>query len=184
MHLKRLALESQYWLSDQRIIYLRGCRITGTLFFMNEQERKSIKPSIGKNYLFLIAGIMWFCVGLMLINFARAWLMEYKGEQSLLFIICGISTGLIIHHFGFLKIVDRNLVRIRPMNEKLCAFSFMSWKSYLLTIFMIALGIIFKSSSLPKHFLAVIYISIGLALALSSLRYFRVFLMQSRKKKN
>jgi hypothetical protein len=143
--------------------------------FMGEQEKRNFKPSIKKNYLFLIAGLMWFCVGVMLISFARSWLLGYQGNNGLLLAAGGIILGLLTHHFGFLKIVDKNLIRIKPMDEKPCAFSFMSWKSYLLVIIMISMGVILKNSGLPKHYLAIVYLAIGLALSLSSIRYFRVF---------
>jgi hypothetical protein len=116
----------------------------------------------------------------MLISFARTWLLGYQGNNGLLLAAGGIILGLLTHHFGFLKIVDKNLIRIKPMDEKPCAFSFMSWKSYLLVIIMISMGVILKNSDLPKHYLAIVYLAIGLALSLSSIRYFRVFLNQMK----
>jgi len=80
---------------------------------------------------------------------------------------------MIIHHFGFLRIVDRNLGRIRKIDGKYCVFGFMPWKSYILIAIMMTLGILLKHSGIPKKCLAVIYIGIGLSLALSSIRYFR-----------
>ena len=82
---------------------------------------------------------------------------------------------MIIHHFGFLKIVDKNLDRIKPMQEKPCAFAFLSWRNYLIIGVMMTLGITLRHSSMPKTYLSVIYIAIGLSLFLSSIRYFRYF---------
>jgi len=94
-------------------------------------------------------------------------------------VVVGGLAAVVIHHFGFLKVVDKNLDRIRPMQGKRCAFSFMSWKSYLMVAVMMAMGIGLRHSPIPKPYLAVLYIGIGLALVLSSGRYLRV-MMQAR----
>jgi hypothetical protein len=62
------------------------------------------------------------------------------------------------------------------MEGKRCIFAFISWKSYLLVVLMALLGVLLRHSSLPRQYLAIIYIGIGLALVLSSIRYLRVML--------
>jgi ABC-type nickel/cobalt efflux system permease component RcnA len=52
----------------------------------------------------------------------------------------------------------------------------MSWKSYILVAVMMTMGIALRHSSIPKQFLSVLYLAIGLALMLSSLRYIRRFI--------
>ncbi len=131
-----------------------------------------LKPAIPRRILYAIAGIMWCGVGIMLTAMAVHWLHNYTGP-AWIFAVTGFITALIVHHFGFLKIVDKNLGRISRLSEKPCAFSFISWKSYLIIIFMVTLGITLRHSSLPKQYLSVIYLGIGLALFLSSIRYFR-----------
>ena len=144
---------------------------------MNSLSEK-FKPAINKKYLLLLSGSMWIAVGIMLISFAYKWLNEYTGNLKDLFTILGVLIALIIHHFGFLKVVDKNLGRISALKDKPCVFSFMSWKSYILVAVMVTLGITLRHSSIPKQYLAVLYIGIGLALILSSVRYFRVLLSQ------
>jgi hypothetical protein len=92
----------------------------------------------------------------------------------------GFACALAIHHFGFLRIVDKNLARILPMEGKRCIFSFMPWKSYILIVGMSLLGATLRHSALPKPYLAVLYMAIGTALFLSSFRYFR-YLIRSIK---
>lgn len=130
------------------------------------------KPAVPKKVLLLIAGVMWCCVGIMLVSMAVHWLYLYEGSP-LLFAVPGIIAALIIHHFGFLKIVDKNLGRIERLSGRPCVFSFISWKSYFIIIIMVTMGITLRHSSIQKQYLSVIYIGIGLALFLSSIRYFR-----------
>jgi hypothetical protein len=139
------------------------------------QLKERYKPAVPKKLLLVIAGIMWCCVGIMLTLMAVQWLKLYEGNKWL-FAIPGFIAALIIHHFGFLKIVDKNLGRISHLPGNPCIFSFISWKSYLIIIVMITMGISLRHSAIPKEYLSVIYLSIGLALFLSSIRYFRKFI--------
>ena len=95
----------------------------------------------------------------------------------------GILLALSIHQFGFLKIVDKNLNRLDQMSGKNCLFSFIPWKSYLIIIVMIALGTLLRHSMIPKKKLAILYIGIGLALILSSVRYIRIFYREIKRQK-
>ena len=134
------------------------------------------KPAVKKHVLLWLAGILWIGVGVMLLSFAYSWLSVNQGGNNLVFVSIGTLAALLIHHLGFLKVVDKNLGRILPMEGKRCAFSFMSWKSYLLVVLMVAMGIGLRHSPIPKPYLAMVYIGIGLALILSSIRYLRVAL--------
>jgi len=136
------------------------------------------KPALNKQFLLIFSGILWMGVGIMLNTLAYQWLHNFKGENKFVYAGLGFAVALIIHHFGFLKIVDKNLGRISRMEGKPCAFSFMTWKSYLIVLVMVTMGIMLRHSSIPKQYLSVLYIGIGLALILSSIRYFRVLLSQ------
>jgi hypothetical protein len=144
-------------------------------------EYSKYKPAVGKRTLLFLGGFIWIGVGTMLLSFSYGWLHAFQGKHSLLFIFTGIILAMVIHHFGFLRIVDRNLRRIVPVEEKKCIFSFMPWKSYFLVAVMVCVGIFLRHSSIPKQYLSILYIGIGLALVLSSVRYFRVLLQQSKE---
>lgn len=137
-----------------------------------------LKPAVEKPALLFLAGLSWVAVGIMLLSLAYDWLFHSSVAHALLFLAVGAAAALVIHHFGFLKVVDKNLARILPMKGKRCVFAFISWKSYLIIIVMVCTGIALRSSPIPKPFLAVLYIAIGLALVLSSVRYLRVLLYQ------
>ena len=144
------------------------------------QERKKWKPGVPKSVLLLIAGILWISIGIMLDGIAYSWLINQSLTPALLVSIIGFIFALVIHHFGFLRIVDRNLDRILPMEGKRCVFSFMPWKSYILIVVMVVVGFVFRHSPIPKLYLAVLYIGIGTALILSSVRYLRYLTLSIR----
>ena len=139
------------------------------------------KPAVTKNVLLFLAGIIWVCVGTMLLFLAFSWLAKVSNINIYLFGGAGVVLALLAHHFGFLRIVDKNFERILPMDEKKCLFSFMPWKSYLIIVVMITMGAILRHSMIPKQYLAILYTAIGLALILSSVRYLRIFFREIRR---
>jgi len=142
-----------------------------------------IKPAVEKSALLFLSFFVWVVVGTVLLSLAYSWLKASQMNNSMRFVAMGVGAALLIHHFGFLKIVDKNLGRILPMEGKKCAFSFMTWKSYILVVVMITMGTLLRHSAIPKTYLSILYIGIGLSLILSSIRYLRVLLSQLRKVK-
>jgi len=134
-----------------------------------------LNPAVDKKILVLLAGLMWCGVGIMLMVFAVTWLNRYEGSGKLIFYLCGFIAAMPIHFFGFIKIAEKNLNRLLPLTEKKCVFSFMTWRSYLIVIIMVSMGIALRHSAIPKQFLSVLYNGIGLALFLSGLQYMRFF---------
>ena len=140
----------------------------------------SRKPGVNNHFLVLLAGFVWMLVGCMLLFLAVSWLSISSVINVWLYMISGVILALLVHHLGFLKIADKNLHRILLMKGKRCVFAFIPWKSYLIIVVMIGMGAILRHS-MPKQYLAVVYISIGLALVLSSVRYLRAFVRQIGK---
>ena len=149
---------------------------------MNRKIAK-IKPAVNKRVLLFLAGFMWFSVGTMLLFLSFSWLKAFQVHGSFLVGGIGVAVALVVHHFGFLKIVDKNLSRILPMEGTKCIFSFITWKSYIIVVVMVAMGVLLRHSPIPKPYLSMLYIAIGLALILSSVRYLRVLLSQIRESK-
>lgn len=135
---------------------------------------EKFKPAAGKRIRVFLAGLVWICAGILLLSFSASWLEGFFADGSLKFTWAGILLALAIHHFGFLRIVDKNLGRLLPVNEPRCVFSFISWKSYITIAVMVSLGVLLRHSPIPKPLLAILYIGIGLALILSSVRYLRI----------
>ena len=139
-------------------------------------KMKKFDPAVDKKFLVALSGIIWTVVGIILCNLAIKWLANTPIQSALLLGSTGVILSLLIHHFGFLKLVDKNISRILAKEGKVCIFGFQPWKSYLIIVIMIVMGTTLRHSSLPKHYLAIIYIGFGGAMLLSSFRYHRVFI--------
>jgi hypothetical protein len=138
-------------------------------------EIRTFDPLVDKKILILLAGIMWCGVGVMLVRYAILWLSTLKGGEQGLFYAAGFLAAMPIHHFGFLKIANKNINRLLLLTEKRSLFSFMTWRSYIIVLVMISMGIALRHSSIPKRYLSILYNGIGLALFLSGIRYIRFF---------
>ncbi len=133
---------------------------------------EKFNPRVSRGVLLLLAGLMWAVVGLALIFVAERWLWPESVPVRLIYTALAIATGLAVQRFGFSKIVEKNLARLLPMKDKRCVFGFVPWKSYLIIIVMVGMGRLLRMSPLPKSCLAIVYVTMGLAMFLSSLRYF------------
>jgi hypothetical protein len=140
---------------------------------MNEHIAES-KPAVAKEWLLLGAGLMWCGVGLMLMRWTWLWSSTAGWRTSMPFLILGFLIGLGTRYF-FREMALRNMHRIQLLPEKACIFAFQSWTSYPLVIFMMALGIGLKSSSLPRPWLAGLYLAIGSGLFMAGLAYFSAY---------
>lgn len=131
---------------------------------------------VPKKYLLLVSGLMWSGVGFMLISLATSWLQRLKFEPHWLIILAGVIPGLLVAIFGFTRIVRKNIQRINDMDSPISVFAFQDWRSYLLILVMMSMGIIVRQTGLiPMILKTPGYYTIGTALSLSSIRYYREF---------
>lgn len=135
---------------------------------------EKLNPAVDKRLLIALSGIMWAVVGIILCKTAVGWFLQIR--YAFLFGISGVILSLLIHYLGFSSLVKQNIERILSKKEKTCIFGFQAWKSYLIIILMVSIGMVMRNSPLPKSYLAIIYAGFGGAMCLSSLRYLRAFL--------
>ena len=137
--------------------------------------------SVPKRYLLLISGVMWSGVGLMLIFRATAWLHHLDHNHPWLIILMGAIPGIFIALFGFSLIVRQNIIRIEGMDPLVSVFAFQAWHSYVLIIIMVSMGVLVRHFSwIPLILKTPTYYAIGIALSISSIRYYQDFLISPK----
>ncbi len=136
---------------------------------------KKIKPGVHKNWLQLLAGVIWTGVGLFLISLALGWIFQPGITAKWYYWLPGIILAGLIYYFGFSKLARKNSRRIQDMPvEKPCLFAFQEWHSYPLVLFMIGLGIGLRIySPIPKPLLGIMYLGIGGGLGGASIHYYQ-----------
>ncbi len=161
---------------------MRGRGSTPPIAGMNK-TLDCCKPSVHRCWLIFAAGLVWLAVGIGLIAVACFWLYHTAAlSLGLVLAAVSIAAGLIVYSFGFSKIVRKNVDRIGGKPEAACLFGFQGWRSYFLILTMMLLGYALRHLPISKDIAAVIYFTMGSALCLGSLLYFREFSAQSREK--
>jgi hypothetical protein len=90
--------------------------------------------------------------------------------------VLGAGVGILVYRLGFSTIARKNIRRIAQQPERVCFFAFQAWRSYVLILVMIMLGLVLRHSHLSRLLLAMIYLIIGTGLVLSSSLYYREFM--------
>jgi len=136
---------------------------------------QKLKPTTSKRYLLFLAALAWTVAGSVLLG--KASLLFYSSTHYFwLRIIFSSLGGLLFYLLLFSKLSVKHTHRILAMeNETPCLFSFFSLKSYVLMSIMITAGVLLrKSGLLSSDCLAIVYLTMGIPLFLSSIRFYYV----------
>lgn len=118
---------------------------------------------------------MWSLVGLFLCRLAISWLIHGDVTSGFIFGGAGIIMAFLAYKTGLLKLAVRNKLRIDTYPDPAPFYAFMSPKSYLMIAIMVPLGYTLRHSTIPKDYLAVMYLGMGGSLFLASLHYYNWF---------
>ena len=137
------------------------------------------RPDVSKSVHFFAAPFIWTSVGIMLMIRGLGWVG--LSMTCRIFVI-----ALIIGTVKSLTILDRSakktLNRIMTLNEKSCIGAVYPWKTWLLVVLMMALGIALRSMTEPGIFLGTVYFAVGWGLLLSSRHGWEQWLLRVRGK--
>ncbi len=132
--------------------------------------------SVPRHWLFLIAGIAWTLVGLLLCGRAVGWLEALPIYTELALSSAAVLIAGTGYYFGFSRIVGRNIGRISALSERAPFYAFTAPRGYILIVLMVTTGIVLRSSTLPKVYLTIPYLAMGGVLLLGSVSFYRRFL--------
>lgn len=132
-----------------------------------------ITPRVSKRTLFFMAALVWTFAGGMLLFKGISILCQLK-TISWLRMVLSAAGGILFYILLFSKISLKHTRRIVDLKiEKPCLFSFFNFKSYLLMILMISGGITLrKTGALSPDYLTIVYMTMGIPLFLSSMRFY------------
>jgi len=133
-------------------------------------------PSVSRHWLWLLSALLWSVVGISLCVMAAYWLADTHWPQNLIAALAGFAAGGIIYRFGFSRIARKNILRILQLPNEVCLFAFQTWRSYMLILIMMVLGLVLRHSHLPRVTLGMLYLAIGTALTFSSTLYYEELL--------
>jgi hypothetical protein len=136
-------------------------------------EFKTLIPHTTKRILLFIAAVVWTFAGTML--FTRGiGMMNVDLDFFWLRFIISLVCGALFYGVLFTRISKKHVNRIVQLPvERPTIFSFFDKKGYIMMVGMISLGIFLRTSGIVSPFyLSVLYVTMGVPLFLSSLRFY------------
>lgn len=131
--------------------------------------QETYKPRASSRVQLLLAAVMWTAVGGALFFFGTRWITDGRPPLSgLPLLLLGIGTGLVKSSLVLDRTAAKIVHRIGTRGEGRCIGGFLSVRSWLLVLAMIALGRILRSGVLPLPAAGVLYAAIGTGLLFSS----------------
>jgi hypothetical protein len=134
----------------------------------------TLKPAASYRVQLFLAALAWTAVGAMLLTFGVRWLWARDVKYIALALAVALVLGTIKARTAMRKAATRAIGRIRTRDGK-CAAGFFSWKMWLVALFMMAMGQALRHSPIPRHYLGVVYVAVGVALLLGSLFIWRAW---------
>jgi hypothetical protein len=137
---------------------------------------EQMTPRVPRIYLLLIAALVWTFAGGMLLVRGSLFLKESPQWVFVKILGCLVG-GLLFFKVMFNRISGKHVARIVnfPL-ERPSVFSFFNLKSYLMMAVMISGGITLRKSGIvPVEYMAIIYLTMGIPLLMSSFRFYYTF---------
>lgn len=123
------------------------------------------KPGVSPKTHLFCASALWTVIGLFLIYRGIVYL---SGDNFLPLVLFGIILGSSKSYLVLNKAAERGVERIRRFNDNTCIGAVYSWKTWLLVVAMMLLGVIIRISPVPSAVVGTVCLAIGWALLYSS----------------
>ncbi len=112
----------------------------------------------------LLAALLWTCVGTGLSLAGLRWCADTRAPWPPVLGLSGLGLGLLKGRFALERTARRSAARIAQRGDGKCLGGFLSWRSWLFVLAMMAMGVVLRRSGLPRPFLGVLYTAVGTSL--------------------
>ena len=126
------------------------------------------KPTARPRTQVLMAQLLWTLVGLGLCAAGLTWILQWAGPVGLLYAAPCVLLGLLKALLTLDEVARRTLGRIEARGDSRCALGFLSARSWLLVVAMMALGRLLRASPVPRSDLGFVYVAVGSGLLMAS----------------
>lgn len=134
---------------------------------------ESLIPRTSRRVLLFIAAVVWTFAGVMLLSRGLG-MMAIDSEYYMFRLLGSIMGGVLFYWVLFTRISKKYVNRIIYLeNDRPGIFSFFNLKGYIMMAGMISLGIFLRTSGIVAPFyLSIVYVTMGIPLFISSLRFY------------
>ncbi len=132
-----------------------------------------LKPVTSRRNLLFIAALVWTFAGVMLITKGIV-MMGIQTDFLLVRTMASLIGGAVFYTILFSKISNKHIARIIFLkNDRPCIFSFFNFRSYLMMLLMISMGVFLRKSGFVSPFyLSILYVTMGIPLFASAFRFY------------
>jgi hypothetical protein len=136
---------------------------------------RAYKPAAPARVHLLLAAVLWSVVGGVMLAFGVKWLAAWRSGYVWAVLAAALIVGLVKARFVLRPSADRIVTRIRERGDGRCLGGFLSPKTWLFVLLMIAAGRVLRSGLLPSAAAGFIYAAVGAALLWASRRLWRAW---------
>ena len=126
----------------------------------------------------VLAASMWFVASLILGIRGALWLG--RSPMWLPLLLLGVGIGILKAQFLLDAVARRAAARIHARGRSACAGGFLSASSWLMVVGMIAAGHALRLTAIPRPFLGVLYVAVGIGLVVADRIYWREAIQATR----
>jgi hypothetical protein len=131
----------------------------------------SFKPGVKRRTHLFMSAFLWTAIGLLLLAkgaYRLRQLTDWQPHVVALVVALAILAGSLKAYFILDKSAQRGIERILFFKDGTCLGAVYSWKTWIMVLCMMGMGVILRNSSIPLILLCFLYFTIGWALLLSS----------------
>lgn len=125
------------------------------------------KPGVKTHTHLFLSAVLWTTIGILLLAKGLFRLSQLADWQEFI-VVSAILAGSLKAYFILDKSARRGIDRILTFKDGTCLGAVYSFKTWILVLCMMGMGVILRNSSLPMNILCFLYLTIGWALLLSS----------------
>jgi hypothetical protein len=141
--------------------------------FIQLKSLSWLKPAVPKRTLLFVAAVVWTFAGSMLM-YRGYKMVDTSGPYVWLILLLSLTGGIIFYLKLFSGISLKHTLRILSLKEAYpCFFSFFNFRSYLMMVLMITMGITLRTTGwIPPVYLSLLYLMMSVPLLISSVRFY------------
>ena len=126
-----------------------------------------LKPGVSRRTHLFFSALLWTGIGCLLLTKGISRL-DQPGKEEWFVVVAAFALGAIKSRIALDKAARKGTARILTMEDGTCAGAVYSLKTWALVLFMMGMGVILRHTSLPDAVVALICLTVGCSLLLSS----------------
>ena len=125
------------------------------------------KPGAKRRTHLLLTAVLWSAIGILMLTKASYRIVQVP-EHQIIITIAALILGTLKSIFILDRSARKSIVRILEFKDGTCLGAVYSFKTWLLVVSMMGIGLVLRNSSLSLSLLCFVYFTIGWALLFSS----------------